>query len=71
MSETEDRVRSWYRLDSVIPGERVPEWVHVGQRYEGMRGPDAPDEVELFASDGALSAIVPARLLTELPEPPA
>ena len=69
MADTEQACRGWYRLEVVLPGERVPDWVHVGRVYEGVRNPQTPGEVELLAEDGELSVLVAARLLTELPGP--
>ena len=71
MEDFEDAARSWFRVDAVLPGERVPNWVYVGWAYEGVRGPETLEEVKLFSADGTSSVILAAQLLTELPGPPS
>jgi hypothetical protein len=58
----------WYQLDALVPGERVPVWLHTGQLYRGEPMPGGV--VKLFAPDSETTAIVSASLLTEVERHP-
>jgi hypothetical protein len=67
-SVPDDPMDGWYQLKSIVPGERVPDWLHTGLTYRGMLTPDG-QLVRLFAPDSALTAIVSAALVTEVAGP--
>ena len=68
MSTDDDRSR--YRLNEVMSGERVPDWLFAGETYDGVQLPGPEDLIRLYAPHGEVSAILKARLLTELRAPP-
>ena len=55
---------AWFQLNAILPGERVPDWLHTGRRYRGVVMPGGL--VKLFAPDFERSALISAALLTEV-----
>jgi hypothetical protein len=60
----------WYQLLAVVPGERVPTWLHVGGTYRGYLGATS-DAVTLYAPDSELTAVVSASLVERVLPPDA
>jgi hypothetical protein len=58
----------WYQLKSIVPGERVPVWLHTGFAYRGELT-SGGQLVRLFAPDSTLTAVVNAALVTEVAGP--
>jgi hypothetical protein len=56
--------QSWYAVNGVLPGEKVPDWVHSGQRYLGVAMPGRL--VQIFSSDAERSIVLAASLLTRV-----
>jgi hypothetical protein len=67
-SGTDEPLDGWYRLKSIVPGERVPDWLHTGFTYRGILSPDR-QLVRIFAPDSALTAVVSAALVMEVAGP--
>ena len=67
-SEAVRSIARSYRLTSVVPGERVPSWLHSGITYRGVLEPGR-QSVRLFAPDSSLSAVVSTSLVTEVQAP--
>jgi hypothetical protein len=61
-------IDGWYRLTSIIPGERVPPWLHTGLIYRGTIEPGG-QFVRLCAPDSSLAVVVSASLVTEVTGP--
>ena len=59
----------WFRLDAVVAGERVSDWLHAGRVYRGT--PIDDDHVRLFAPDSSISAVIDSSLLSPAMPPPA
>ena len=66
-SSHEEPMVSWFRLKSVVPGERVPAWLHAGFTYRGI--PSTDGRVRLFAADATFTAVISAQLVDEVAAP--
>jgi hypothetical protein len=61
---------TWYRLTSMIPGEKVPSWLHKDAVYQGVPTADRT-MITLLAPDSSLTATVRASVLVEVSSPVA